>query len=116
MEHPLSKTARRLQARITAYVNRMSHNMTCHVAMWPEAGPRSNRELNKPWRALKRIIDQRIKDRLWDLELDVCTHVYLSAQKSASTPEEHARIHQVALATFPKFPRLLNSLYRNYQQ
>lgn len=112
----MSKTARRRERRITASVSRMSHVMTCQVALWPEAGPRSCRELNKPWRALKRIIAKRTAERQYELERDVCTYTYLQAQNMAATPEEHARIHQAALATFPKFPRLLNSLYRNYQK
>ncbi|EKK5568036.1 hypothetical protein PN823_004456 [Enterobacter hormaechei] len=116
MQNTTSKAFRRLQRRITANVKRMPHNMTCHVALWPEAGPHSCRELNKPWRALKRIIAKRIEDRLCELERDICSTAYLQAQNMAATPEEHARIHQAALNTFPKFPRLLNSLYRNYQQ
>lgn len=116
MERPLSKTARRRERRITANVQRMSHAMTCFVALWPQAGPHSCRELNMPWRALKRLIARRIEARQWELERSVCEQVYLQAQNTATTPEERERVHLAALATFPRFPRLLNSLYRNYQQ
>lgn len=112
----MSKTARRRERRITANVQRMSHAMTCFVALWPQAGPQSCRELNMPWRKLKRLIAQRVDRRQWELELNLCEQVYLQAQNSAATPEDHERIHLAALATFPKFPRLLNSLYRNFKQ
>ncbi|EPT1451885.1 hypothetical protein ACVOZ6_003473 [Escherichia coli] len=112
----MSKTARRRERRITANVNRMSHAMTCFVALWPQAGPRSCRELNLPWRKLKRLIARRIEARQWNLELSMCEQSYIRAQNSATTPEERERVHLAALATFPRFTRFIHSLYRNYQQ
>lgn len=109
-----TKSHRRIQRRINSGVSRMSHDMTCFIAMWPELGPRSCKELNKPWRALKKIMAKRIEARRWDVRLDLCTTAYHAAQNSAASAEEHERIHKAALAVFPEFPRLLNSLYRNY--
>lgn len=105
---------RRRERRITHYVNRMSAEMTCFIALWPDLTPKTDRECRLPWRLLKKRLAKRIESRQFELRLDVCAQTYLQAQQAATTPEEHARIHEVAMRVFPEFPALLKSLYGNY--
>ncbi|EJG5415721.1 hypothetical protein NAD41_002360 [Salmonella enterica] len=109
-----SKTRRRTERHILAYVKRMAKGKTWMVAQWTDLAPQGNKHIREPWRHIKRRLLARIDERMYSVERDSVTRCLVEAFESASSREEAATIHLNAIHVWPHMRWLIDALYKNF--